>query len=452
MARRMNLTVFMTGSSHYHDAGWRKPSSYSDLGYDIDRWIAVARRCEDAKFDALFLADVSSPLEYANQDVFARSSRAERLHPVPLLAALAVMTRHIGLAATVPTSYVEPYELARQMSSIDLISHGRAAWNIVTGATPEDAVQYGIDFAAPAERYARGEEYVDVVAALWDSVAPGAYPRDKASGIYADISKVHAIDFDGDYYKVKGPLSVEPSEQGRPILVQAGQSEPGRALASRVAEVVFTAQSTFESARSFYADIKRRAAEFGRDPNALKILPGIMPIIGRTREEADEKDAELTSLIDPIVGLKKLNWWLHGIDLTKYDLDGPFPELPPTATTSRGTNYVEMARKENLTLRQLIVRAAQSNAHFRIKGSATDIADQMEHWFRNGAADGFNILCSDFPDALDDCIEILIPELRRRGLFRDEYEGRTLRENLGVPLAPIPTRVREEQALSVAGE
>ncbi len=440
MSRQMKISAFVIGTSNYHDAGWRVDSAYPDLTHSIRPWIEVARKMEAAKLDAIFIADLIGPLEFGHADVFARSPRGDRLHPIPLLSALAVSTEKLGLAATIATSWSEPYEVARQLSSVDLISEGRMAWNIVTGATPEDAVQFGGVFPPPEERYARGEEYVDVVTALWDSVEEGAFPRDKASGLYADPSKIHAIDYEGHYYKVKGPLSVQRSQQGRPVLVQAGQSEPGRALAARTAEVVFTAQSEFALAQAFYADIKRRAAAFGRNPDHVKVMPGVMIVVGETAEEADAKDAALGALIDPVVGIRKLNWWLHGIDLSTYDLDDPFPDLPASATTSRGANYVEMARKEKLTIRQAMIRASESNAHFRVKGTPVEVVDQLEHWFANGAADGFNLLCWSLPEALDDFIQLVLPELRRRGLFREDYEGSTLRENLGIPLMPIPAR------------
>jgi N-acetyl-S-(2-succino)cysteine monooxygenase len=440
MPRQMNLTAFVIGTSNYHDAGWRAEGSWTDLAWNIQRWIEMAQKMEAAKFDAIFVADVISPLEHHDPEVFSRSTRADRLHPVPLLAALAVKTVSIGLAATIATSYSQPYDIARELSSLDLISGGRVAWNIVTGASAEDAAQYGQPFDPAEDRYARGEEFVDILAALWDSVDVGAYPRDREAGIYADPSKVRAINFEGKYYKVKGPLSVERSPQGRPVLAQAGQSEAGRALASRTADLIFTAQSSFNLAAAFYGDIKRRASDFGRDPDAVKVLPGIMPIVGRTRQEADEKEAKLRALIDPKVGIRKLNFWLHGIDLSKFDLDEPFPELPPSAITSRGANYVAMARSEKLTVREAMVRASESNAHFRTKGTGADIADAMEHWFQNGAADGFNLLCWSIPEALDDFINLVVPELRRRGLFRAEYSGRTLREYLGAPLLPLPPR------------
>jgi FMN-dependent oxidoreductase (nitrilotriacetate monooxygenase family) len=292
----------------------------------------------------------------------------------------------------------------------------------------------------PAERYARGEEFVDIVTALWNSVQPGAYVRDKKSGIYTDIDKIHTIDHKGKYYTVKGPLSIGPSPQGRPVLVQAGQSEEGRQLAARIAEVIFTAQSNFEFAKQFYSDIKSRAARFGRNPDHVKILPGCLIIVGKTEQEANEKEAFLNSLIDVKPALARLKTSLAHADIDKYPLDELFPELPPTATVSRGINHVATARKEGLTLRQVLVRASVSNAHFAVKGTPAQVVDQMEHWFKNGACDGFNILSAVMPLSTDDIIELILPELRRRGLFRTEYEGRTLRENLGIPVDPIPQR------------
>lgn len=437
MSAHMNLTFF--AGYHYHAAGWRMPSAYPDL-QSIETWVEVARKCEDAKFDALFVADTASASGFNQPESFPRTSRPVSLHPVPLLGALAMATTNIGLAATISTTYTEPYDVARQLSSLDLISHGRVGWNIVTSATPDDAVQFGGSYPDPAQRYARAEEYVDVLARLWENVEPDAFPRDKKSGIFTDVEKFRAIDFEGEYYQVQGPLSAEASPQGRPVLVQAGQSVPGRALASRTADLIFTAQNAYEPAHEFYTDIKAQAAAWGRDPQTVKIIPGLVAIVGESRAEAEDKAAELDSLIDPVVGLTRLNYWLHGIDLREYDLDGPFPDLPASATTSRGSNYVEMAKRENLTLRQVMQRAMASNAHFAVTGTASEVVDQMEHWFTHEAADGFNVQASTAPASLDDFIRLVLPELRRRGLFRTEYEGNTLRANLGVPLAPVPRR------------
>jgi len=436
MVRQLKLTFF--GGAHYHISGWRAPTAWSNLS-DLDHWLRIVQKCEDAKFDALFIADSAGPFEYFT-NVFSRMPRPIRLHPVALASALAMKTNRIGIAATIATTFNQPYEVARQLAAMDLISNGRAGWNIVTGGLADDGLQFGGTFPDTEERYARGEEFVDVVTKLWESVDADAFPRDKVSGIYTAPDKMRTIDFAGKYFKVRGPLSAERSPQGRPVLVQAGQSAPGRALASRTSEVIFTAQSAYEGGHEFYKDIKRRAGEWGRDPNSVLIMPGIVPFLGESRAEAEDKAAALDELLDPAVGIPKLNVWLHGIDLSQFDLDAPFPELPDSATTSRGRNYVDMARRENLTLRQVMMRSAKSNAHLCVTGTAADVADQMEHWFRHEGADGFNLLGATVPDSLDDFIRMVLPELRRRNLFRTEYEGFTLRENLGIPLAPIPQR------------
>jgi N-acetyl-S-(2-succino)cysteine monooxygenase len=441
-SRRMNLAMLAMGDCNYHAGGWRLPESHVDAGSNFARWVELARKLEDAKFDMLFVADAIGVMDFDRAEVFARSpNAADRLEPLTLLSALSSATTRLGLAATVATSYKPPYETARQVASLDLISRGRAGWNIVTGVIPADAAQYGEDpHAAPAERYARGEEYVDVVASLWASIEPGAFLRDKESGHYADPKRVHAIDHKGRNYSVKGPLSVSPSPQGRPILIQAGQSEEGRRLSSRVADVIFTAQSTYELAKAFYADVKSRAGAFGRDPDHMKILPGAMIVTGRTAEEAAEKRARLDAHIDLTAGLARMQIGLPGVDLAKYPLDGPFPDLPPSALTSRGINYVEMARREGLTLREVVIRSANSNAHFMVTGTPAEVVDELEHWFIGGAADGFNLLCASLPTAINDIVDLILPELRRRGLFRTDYEGTTLREHLGIPLSPIPAQ------------
>jgi len=445
-SRQMKICLFMCGNtSSYHAAGWRLPGAYADLGSNFQRWVQLAQKMESAKFDMLFVADVIGPMEFnnPNREVFARSGSADRLDPPTLLAGLAAVTSRIGLAATVATSYSQPYNVARQMASLDLISGGRAGWNVVTGVFAEDAAQYGGQcgsvYGEKHDRYEQGEEFVDVVAALWGSVESGAYLRNQKTGIYADPGKVHLINHTGKYYEVKGPLSVDASPQGRPILIQAGQSDAGRALAARIADVIFTAQSSFELAQAYYIDVKKRVVAFGRDPDSVKILPGFMPIIGRTPEEADEKEAALAALLDPILSFGKIQMWLRQIGFNESQLDGPFPELP-AAATARAINFATEAKRDNLTLRQVLTRAVVSQGHFMIKGTIIQVADTLEHWFKNQAADGFNLLCPSVPSSLDDFIELILPELRRRGLFRTDYEGPTLRENLGLSVRPIPRR------------
>ena len=446
-SRQMKLSVFASGTGNYHVAGWRHPESYIDTTSNFTHWIEHARKLEAAKFDMLFVADSVSPSFFNEpREIFARTPLADRFEPVTWLSGLATVTKHLGLAATLTTSYKQPYEVARQMGSLDVMSGGRAGWNIVTGADAADAAQFGdSDYARVADRYARGEEFVDVVLALWNSVAPDAFRRDKQSGIYTDPDKIHAINHKGKYYSVKGPLSIGPSPQGRPVLVQAGQSEEGRALASRVAEVIFTAWGTFDLAKKFYDDIKSRAAARNRNPDGIKVLPGVRITVGRTEAEANEKENYLNSLIDLVPSMARLNMSItdgsRGIDLSGYPLDEPFPELPAgIALKGRAANLIAVARQENLTLRQVLIRSSNSNLHFTVKGTPTQVVDQLEHWFRNGAADGFNVLCGYMPGSIDDIIEMVLPELRRRGLFRTEYEGITLRENLGVPLDPIPAQ------------
>jgi FMN-dependent oxidoreductase (nitrilotriacetate monooxygenase family) len=401
--------------------------------------VEIARKLEAAKFDMIFIADTASPSKADEPETFRRLAGADQFEPMTLLAALSGYTTHLGLAGTIPTSYRPPYDAARELLSLDGISGGRAGWNIVTGISPDDGAQYADQIHPPqSQRYARGEEFVDVVLKLWASVQPGAYPRDKESGVYKDLEKIHLINHVGKYYKVRGPLAGTASPQGRPVTVQAGQSEDGRALASRVAEAVFTAQSTFEQAKAFRDDIRSRAAVWGRNPDHLKLLPGVIMIVGETRQEAEDKFAEMDSLLDMKAAMAALQLNLKHIDLSSFKMDDPFPEVPPEAVISRGAHIVEAARKEGLTMRQVLVRSAGANAHYTVKGTARDVADQLEHWFEDGACDGFNVLTAVSPVSLDDIVTKVVPELQRRGLFRTEYEGQTLRENLGIPPDPIP--------------
>lgn len=437
--RQIKLSAFCAGSGSYHQAGWRHPASNPHYGSDFSLWIDIARKLEAAKFDMLFVADLISPASAAQPELFPYSSDANRFEPMTWLAGLIAHTTHLGLAATIATSYRPPYDVAREVASLDLMSGGRAAWNIVTGISPEDATQYADQqFPPPEERYARGEEFVDIVLKLWASVERGAYPCDKQTGVYTDQSKVHLINHVGRYFRVRGPLNVAPSPQGRPLLVQAGQSEEGRRLASRVGEAVFTAQATFEQAKAFYDDIRGRAATRGRNPDHVKIMPGCMIIVGDSRQEAEDKWGEINERVDLRPAMTRLQMALKFIDLTAYPLDGPFPELPPEAVVSRGINHLEAAKREGLTLREVLIRSSGSNAHFTCKGTGKDVVDQLQHWFEDGACDGFNLLTAVMPASLDDMIQTVVPELRHRGLFRTDYEGTTLRENLGIPTDSIP--------------
>ncbi len=438
--QKMKLGAFSLGWG-YHQAGWRHPEADSGFGYDFSRWVDLAKRLEAAKFDMIFIADIASPTNAEQPEMFRYLSSGDQFEPMTLLAALSTHTTHLGLTATIATSYRPPYDAAREIASLDRISGGRAGWNIVTGISPDDAAQYADQVHPPqAERYARGEEFVDVVLKLWASNERGAFLRDKQEGSFKDLEKIHLINHEGKYYKVRGPLTGEPSPQERPVLIQAGQSEDGRALASRVAEAVFTAQTTFEHAKAYRDDMRSRAAAWGRDPDHLKVLPGVVFALGESRQEAEDKWAELDGYLDMRAAMAALQLNLKNVDLSAIEMDEPFPEVPPEATISRGAMLVEAARKEGLTLRQILVRSAGANAHFTVKGTAKDIADQLEYWFEGGACDGFNVQSAVMPASLYAFLDKVVPELQRRGLFRTDYEGRTLRENLGIPPAKIPLR------------
>lgn len=434
--RQMKMGAFCGGS--YHQAGWRHPQSGADFAPDIRQWVDLARRLEDAKFDLMFVADTAAPSNADNPEVFRYLAAGDNLEPMTLLAAISAHTTHLGLAGTIATSYRPPYDAARELLSLDVISGGRVGWNIVTGISPDDAAQYADQTFPPLdERYARGEEFVDVVLKLWGSVMPGAYVRDKQGGIYKNLDRIRPINHEGRYYRVKGPLKGVPSPQGRPLLVQAGQSPDGRAMASRVAEAIFTAQSTFDQAKAFRDDIRARAVAWGRNPDHLKIMPGAVVVVGDSRQEAEDKWAELQGLIDLNAARASLELALKGFDLSGFDLDSPFPDVPPESVVSRGRNHVEAAKREGLTLREVLIRSSASNAHFAVIGSARDVADQLQYWFEEGACDGFNFMPAVNPISFHEIIEKVFPELRRRALIRTEYQGTTLRENFGIPAAAL---------------
>jgi FMN-dependent oxidoreductase (nitrilotriacetate monooxygenase family) len=361
-------------------------------------------------------------------------SYVAQFEPITLLSALAAVTEHVGLVATASTSFNEPYHIARKFASLDHISGGRAGWNLVTSSNEHEAKNFNRDkHFDHAERYERAIEFAEVVGGLWDSWDDDAFLRDKAQGRFFDPERRHVLDHKGRFFQVKGPLNVARSPQGHPVVVQAGSSEAGRDLAARTAEVIFTAQQTLEDAIDFYSDVKGRLVQYGRHPDDLKIMPGVFPIVGRSESEAREKFEQLQALIDPKVGLALVSGLTGGFDLSGYPLDGPIPELPETnASKSRQLLTIELARRENLTIRQLYLRVAGARGHWQLVGTPAQIVDQLEERFVKGGADGYNVMPPVLPAGLDDFVELVIPELRRRGLFRSEYEGRTLRDNLGL--------------------
>ncbi|WP_024677458.1 LLM class flavin-dependent oxidoreductase [Pseudomonas syringae] len=430
-ARQMKLGAFLMATGH-HVAAWRHPDVPADAGLDFKHYRHLAQVAEAAKFDTLFVAD---SVAAATGDIASRMARSDHFEPLTLLSALSAVTDHIGLIATATTTYNEPYHVARKFASLDHLSGGRAGWNLVTSDAAAEAQNFGrAEHVGHAERYSRAREFHHVVTGLWDSWTDDAFTRNKASGEYYDPAKVHVLDHVGEHFSVKGPLNVARSPQGQPVVVQAGSSEVGRDLAAQTAEVVFTAQTSLASAQAFYADIKGRLSAYGRDADSLKVMPGVFIVVAETEALAKQKFESFQDLVEPQVGVALLGRMLGNFDLSGYPLDGPLPELPLTDSGQRSRQKLltELADQENLTLAQLGRRIAGGRGHYSLIGTPAQIADELQTWFEHGAADGFNVLVPHLPGGLEDVAQLLVPELQRRGLFRTEYEGTTLRENLGL--------------------
>jgi N-acetyl-S-(2-succino)cysteine monooxygenase len=404
-ATSLHLNVFVAATGH-HEASWRYPGTEPSRTVDIAYYRKIAQVAERGKFDSLFLADqlaIGRSIKHNAQD---------RLEPLTLLAALAGSTDRIGLIATASTTYTEPYNLARQFASLDHISAGRAGWNIVTSWSAEAAGNFGHDrLLSHADRYVRATEYLDVVQKLWDSWEDDARVIDRDAGIYADTSRIHPIDHRGALFKVRGALTLPRPPQGNPVLVQAGSSDDGRTFAARYAEAIFTAQQEIGDAQAFYTDVKQRVAAFGRDPEAVKILPGLSPILGSTTAEARALEDELDELPIPEVGLRHLSARFDGVDLSSFPLDGPVPlhALPKPQSVegaqSRSEAIVNLVKRENLTLRQLLRRLAGGRGHRVLAGTPELIADHIIDWVEAGAADGFNIMPPYMPGGLEAFVE-----------------------------------------------
>ncbi len=431
--KQLKLGAFLMGSGH-HVAAWRHPESRADGGLSFEHYKQVAQTAERGKFDMIFFADGVAVRDRGGIEALSRSGHIAHFEPLILLSALSVVTERIGLAATVSTTYNEPFHLARKFASLDYLSGGRAGWNLVTSATNSEAQNFNLEKHPDHQpRYDRAREFVEVVTSLWDSWEDDAFVRDKDSGIYFDPDKLHVPHHKGKHFSVRGPLNVARPPQGHPVIIQAGSSEDGKNLAAQTAEVIFTAQQTLEDAQEFYADVKGRLAKYGRSPDSLKIMPGVFPVIGKTEQAAKEKFEQLQNLIHPSVGLDLLSGLAGGVDLSRYPLDEPLPELPETELAkSRLKLLTDLAQREKLTIRQLYLWIAGARGHWQIVGTPEQIVDRLEEWFLNDAADGFNIMPPYLPGGLDEFVDFVIPELQRRGLFRTEYEGRTLRENLGL--------------------
>lgn len=429
--RQLRLGAFMRPVS-IHTAAWRYPGAFPDANFNIQHLVRFAQTLERGKFDAFFMADHLAVLNMP-MAALKRSATVTSFDPPTLLPALAMVTRHLGLIATASTTFEEPYHVARRFASLDHLSGGRAGWNIVTTSNPDAALNFGLEeHVEHDERYRRGREFFDVVTGLWDSWADDAFIRDVASGIYFDPAKLHVLNHKGKYFSVRGPLNVARPIQGWPVIVQAGASEAGRQIAAETAEVIFASSRTLAEGREFYADVKGRMEKLGRPRDHMKILPGALVVVGDTVEEARAKRAKLDSLVHPDSGIASLSIAL-GHDASGFDLDGPLPEIPETNASQSGRErVVSLARREGLTVRQLAQRAGGYGG-LSMVGTPATIADTMQEWLESEASDGFNVMFPYLPEGLDDFVERVVPELQRRGIFRREYEGRTLRENLGLP-------------------
>lgn len=425
-----------------HLGGWRHPSAFDDTIMNLESVVELAGIAERGKLDAIFYADGNAVREMERPALFAAnfpSARPAWFEPTTLLSALAMVTNRIGLVATATSTFDAPWMVARRFASMDHISKGRAGWNLVTASNPGDALNFGgSEPIGREERYARAQEFYEVVAALWDSWAPDAFPQDKAAGQYLDPARVRRIDHQGPHFQVQGPLSVPSTPQGRPIVFMAGQSAPGMELAARYADALFGAGSTKQDCIDAYADIKGRMAKYGRHPDTLKILPGVSVFTGPTAADAEALYEELQALISPALGVHYLSKQLNH-DLDGLDLDGPIPADLPEETvggSSLRRYIIDMARRETLTIRQLYQRVLPAIGGPVFKGSPTQVADEMEDWWRSKAADGFTIMPPTNPAGLRAFVDHVVPELQRRGLFRKDYETTTLRGHLGLPEAP----------------
>ena len=426
--RQMNLGVYAVGTGN-HVSGWRFPGATTS-SEDFSVFKAIADSCERGKLDFLFVGDSLAfiPDQHPGQML--------RFEPLTLHAALATQTSRVGLVATASTSYSAPFNIARAFASLDKLSGGRAGWNVVTTSAPEAAANFSTTPMDHATRYEAAAEFVEVVQGLWDSWEEGAITKNVETGEYFDKTKVHSLDHVGKFYSVRGPLNLTRTPQGQPVLVQAGASEDGRKFSSRFAEMIFVSQLDKEHAKDFYTTMKAMVSEGGRNPEHCKILPGFMPIVGRNEEDARKKLSELMRLAVPEVALKMLSS-RFGHDMSKFDLDGPMPNLPPSNEIQHHAKMAyEKARKANLTLRDIYNQMAVARGYLFACGDGAMIADVMEEWFVDRACDGFVLVPPYFPAAFDEFIDQVVPELQKRGIFRREYSGFTLREHLGLP---VPT-------------
>jgi N-acetyl-S-(2-succino)cysteine monooxygenase len=432
----MNLVAFLT-SIGGHLGGWRHRDAWTDTVMNWDQAAACARMAERGKFDLLFLADGNGVRDLDAPELFAAltpTARPANFEPLTLLSAIATVTDRIGLVATATTTFEQPYLLARRLASLDHLSRGRAGWNVVTSSDEKDALNFSLTQHVEKEaRYERAREFVEVVLGLWDSWAEDAFPQNRETGQFLKPDRVHVLDHAGKHFTVKGPLNMLRPPQGRPVIFHAGQSEAGRELAATAADCVFAVAENKSSAQAFYSDMKRRAASHGRAPDSLRILPGASIFVGPTAADADALYDELKGLISPVLGVHYLSKMV-AMDLSQHPVDAPMPEVQGDVVgiASIRASINDMAQKEQLTIRQTYERILPSMGHVLFKGDAIQVTDQMEEWYRDKACDGFLIAPPVMPRGLTDFVDLVIPELQRRNLFRTEYQGRTLRDVMGL--------------------
>jgi FMN-dependent oxidoreductase (nitrilotriacetate monooxygenase family) len=424
MKNGMHFGVFVLGTGN-HTAGWRYPgadASFEDMSV-VQR---IANIAERGLFDFLFVGDgLAASLDN-------HPSYTVRLEPLTMLAAIAVTTQYVGLGATMSTTYSEPFTVARVFSSLDHISNGRAAWNAVTTASSASGGNFGRVHPDHEQRYARAEEFVQVVRGLWDCWDDDAIIADRSTGRFIDKTKVRSLEHEGKFFSVKGPLNGGRSPQGQPVIIQAGGSDRGQNLAARTADVVFSVVQDFDEAKVAYAQFKERVRKFGRSPDEVTVLPGVMPVVGRTDADALNILNTLQSYVNSTEGLAMLSSRL-GQDLSRFDFNAPVPDIPlPSTSHGFARTMLSAARRNNMTLRDLYNLTAAARGHWVLCGSPVTIADTLERWFVEGAADGFNIMPAYFPGAFDDFVDLVVPELQRRGLYRKAYSGPTLRDHLGL--------------------
>ncbi|MDQ8035934.1 MAG: LLM class flavin-dependent oxidoreductase [Pedobacter sp.] len=437
--RQLVLNAFFMRYGH-HPAAWRHPGVTANGRPDVKYWVKLAKLAEQAKFDAFFLADFIGRSGKNIEDA-SGNGVSFQFEPLTLLSAIASVTDHIGLIATVNTNFAEPYHVARALSSLDHISAGRAGWNVVSSFGPHTANNFGIeDGRGHGERYERADEFLALVKKYWDSWDDDAFDNpDRENARFFDPKSAHVVKHQGEHFKSEGLLDVARPIQGYPVIVQAGNSDTGREFAARVAEMIYASAQSLEVAQKYYADVKGRMAKYGRDPDSLKVTPGLSVVVAGSDQEAQDKFGELQSRVDFSRGVN-----LMGVDVSGYDLDGPLPEGLEAGENGKGRfqQLVELARRENLTIRQLVLRFNVSKGHIQVIGSAKTVADTIEEWFLARGADGFNIVPPLLPTGFEDFVELVVPELQRRGLFRTKYESETLRGNMGLARPANPNTSR----------